>query len=67
MRCYCFVYSYADGPLPTSVLRKTMQKTMQNHAAVFRDGSVLEEGVEKMKEVLKQFKDIGIKDRGLTW
>ena len=28
-----------------------MQKTMQNHAAVFRTGDVMQEGIEKMESV----------------
>ena len=31
---------FADGSTPTAELRLTMQKTMQNHAAVFRTGDV---------------------------
>lgn len=58
---------HAQGPISTSALRKTMQKTMQDHAAVFRDGPVLADGVKKMKTILKDFKDIGITDHGLTW
>merc|ERR1712176_408914 len=40
---------YANGSTPTAAQRLKMQKTMQNHAAVFRTGTVLKEGVEKMK------------------
>lgn len=43
------------------------QQTMQDHAAVFRTGEVLKEGVEMMKDVAKSFADIGIKDRSLSW
>ena len=31
---------FANGSTPTAALRLAMQKTMQNHAAVFRTGSV---------------------------
>ena len=31
---------FADGSTPTAQLRLNMQKTMQNHAAVFRTGDV---------------------------
>lgn len=33
-----------------------MQKTMQNHAAVFRVQKTLEEGVNKMDEIFKKSK-----------
>eukprot|EP01022_Parablepharisma_sp_SALTPOND_P017097 TRINITY_DN265_c0_g2_i2.p1 TRINITY_DN265_c0_g2~~TRINITY_DN265_c0_g2_i2.p1 ORF type:complete len:569 (-),score=41.79 TRINITY_DN265_c0_g2_i2:4400-6106(-) len=34
----------ADGPLPTAEIRRNMQKTMQNYAAVFRKEEILAEG-----------------------
>lgn len=58
---------HSKGPLSTADIRTTMQKTMQNHASVFRDGPVLQDGVEKMLAVTKSFKDVGIHDRSLTW
>ncbi|PHJ23119.1 flavoprotein subunit of succinate dehydrogenase [Cystoisospora suis] len=58
---------HANGPLSTAHVRHRMQKTMQDHAAVFRTGEVLKEGVEMMKDVAKSFADIGIKDRSLSW
>ena len=42
---------YADGNLPTAVVRMKMQKVMQNHAAVFRTENSLQEGVTKIDEV----------------
>ena len=32
---------FASGSTPTADLRLKMQKTMQGHAAVFRDGEVI--------------------------
>merc|ERR1712033_20530 len=32
---------FADGDVPTATVRLAMQKTMQNHAAVFRTGDVM--------------------------
>ncbi|KAI3652794.1 hypothetical protein MP228_002219 [Amoeboaphelidium protococcarum] len=58
---------YAKGQVPTSELRLKMQKTMQNHAAVFREQKSLDQGVSKMDDVVKEFSDIGVKDRGLIW
>ena len=57
----------AKGPLPTSKLRLEMQKTMQEDAAVYRTSENLKEGKGKIDEVVKKFKDIGVKDRSLIW
>ncbi len=57
----------AKGSTPTAVLRLQMQKIMQSNCAVFRDGPVLVEGVEKITEVWKQSEDIGVTDRSLIW
>jgi succinate dehydrogenase (ubiquinone) flavoprotein subunit len=40
---------------------------MQNHAAVFREQSSLEEGCVKVMEVCKSFADVGVTDRSLVW
>ncbi|XP_055372880.1 succinate dehydrogenase [ubiquinone] flavoprotein subunit, mitochondrial [Condylostylus longicornis] len=58
---------YANGSIPTADLRLKMQKTMQKHAAVFRDGPLLKEGVALMSDIYKQFKDIKVTDRSLVW
>ena len=44
-----------------------MQKTMQDHAAVYRDGSILQEGAEKIDECAKGLDDLKIDDRSLIW
>ena len=44
-----------------------MQRDMQQHAAVFRTGDSLEEGVEKLNGVFDSFADVGLTDRGLVW
>ncbi len=48
-------------------LRLKMQKAMQTHCAVFRDGPVLEEGVRQIGEVWKGSDDIAVTDRSLIW
>lgn len=58
---------FSDGPNTTAEVRAAMQKTMQNHAAVFRDGVSLKEGVKKMDEICKSFGDLGVRDRSLLW
>lgn len=58
---------YADGSQSTAKLRLDMQRIMQNYAAVFRTGEVLDEGVEKLKEVWDAFGDVKVTDRSMTW
>jgi succinate dehydrogenase / fumarate reductase, flavoprotein subunit len=58
---------HASGSTPTAQLRDRMQRTMQNHAAVFRTGETLTEGVTKIRDVAAGFADIGITDRSLIW
>ncbi|KAJ1450477.1 FAD binding domain-containing protein [Pelagophyceae sp. CCMP2097] len=58
---------FSSGATPTAQIRKTMQKTMQDHAAVFRSQESLAEGVEKIDAVVGSFSDVGIRDRSLIW
>jgi len=58
---------YNNGSTPTAALRLAMQKTMQQHAAVFRTGTVLKKGVEKMNGVWKQMEDLKVSDKGMVW
>lgn len=51
---------FANGTVPTADLRLRLQKTMQNHAAVFRDGPTLAEGVKKMYALNDEMKDIKV-------
>jgi len=57
----------AKGSTPTAELRLEMQKTMQNHCAVFRTGEVLEEGQKLIREVMAKSADVGVTDRSLVW
>ncbi|CDJ37209.1 succinate dehydrogenase (ubiquinone) flavoprotein subunit, mitochondrial, putative [Eimeria tenella] len=56
-----------NGSHTAAEIRERMQKTMQDHAAVFRTGPVLAEGVAKMKEIAKQFADIRVTDKSRAW
>ncbi|EFX68379.1 hypothetical protein DAPPUDRAFT_260153 [Daphnia pulex] len=56
---------FANGSVTTAELRGKMQKTMQNHAAVFRTGDVLVEGCQKMSDLWSSLHDIKVADRGL--
>ena len=60
-------FRYAEGNTPTSVLRLEMQKTMQNYCAVFRDGPVLCEGIDKITQIWKGTENISVSDRSLVW
>lgn len=40
---------------------------MQNHAAVFREATTLQEGVRKMDEIYSQLKNVKVHDRSLVW
>ena len=57
----------ASGSKPTADIRDAMQDTMQNHAAVFRTGEVMDEGVAKMTDVVKSFEDVSVADRSMVW
>jgi len=57
----------ANGSTPTAKIRDELQHVMQNHAAVFRTGETLKEGVEKISAVVKSFEDVKLVDRSLVW
>jgi len=58
---------YANGTVSTADLRLQMQKTMQEHCAVFRTGSVLQEGVDKMYKLYSALPDLKTTDRSMIW
>jgi len=58
---------HAKGGSKTAEIRLAMQKTMQDHCAVFRTSDVLAEGVTKINEIAKSFEDLQITDRSLIW
>jgi succinate dehydrogenase / fumarate reductase flavoprotein subunit len=47
--------------------RLAMQRTMQNHAGVFRFGDLLKSGVDKILEVEKAARQLEIKDKSQAW
>jgi succinate dehydrogenase / fumarate reductase flavoprotein subunit len=57
----------ASGSEPTARIRLAMQRVMQNHAAVFRTGESLREGMHKLADVYASFADVRIADRSLVW
>ena len=60
-------FRYAKGDTPTAGLRLRMPKVMQSNCAVFRDGPVLKEGVDKINEIWRDSDDISVTDRSLVW
>lgn len=48
-------------------MRLKMQRTMQEHAAVFRTEATLKAGCDKMQQLYNQMSDIKITDRSLIW
>jgi succinate dehydrogenase / fumarate reductase flavoprotein subunit len=58
---------HAQGSMPTAAIRLNMQRVMQSHAAVFRTGETLDEGVTLITEVWNSFRDVRVNDRGLIW
>jgi len=58
---------HANGSRSTAEIRLEMQRTMQHHAAVFRTGDVLKEGVKKISQTFDSFNDVNVSDRGLIW
>ena len=57
----------AKGSIGTAQIRLDMQRVMQTHAAVFRTGESLDEGVHKLEQVVASFADVSVSDRSLIW
>ena len=60
-------YRNAKGATPTAVLRNKMQRTMQDHAAVFRTSESLAEGCVKIADCFAGKIDLGIEDRSMIF
>jgi succinate dehydrogenase / fumarate reductase flavoprotein subunit len=58
---------FATGATPTAQIRENMQRTMQEHVAVFRDEDTLKKGIKRLHEVHDSLADIRITDRSLIW
>ncbi len=56
-------YLNKSGDLNVADLRLEMQKIMQKHAGVFRNDKLLQEGVNLMNDLYKQFEHISIDDK----
>jgi succinate dehydrogenase / fumarate reductase, flavoprotein subunit len=58
---------HAKGGTRVSELRIDLQRTMQAHAAVFRNAKSLTLGVEKVQKVWRGMADMEVSDRSLIW
>jgi succinate dehydrogenase / fumarate reductase flavoprotein subunit len=59
---------WSSGATGAGAIRLAMQRTMQRHCAVFRDGPLLEEGLGKLDEVVESMRaDLGITDRSMIF
>ncbi|MGL4404894.1 MAG: succinate dehydrogenase flavoprotein subunit, partial [Notoacmeibacter sp.] len=58
---------HANGGMPTADLRLSMQKIMQDDAAVFRTQSSLESGCRRMDAAYQSMADIKVTDRSMIW
>jgi succinate dehydrogenase / fumarate reductase flavoprotein subunit len=58
---------HAKGATRVADLRLEMQRTMQTHAAVFRNSGSLTEGVAKMRKVWSGMRDMSLSDHSIVW
>lgn len=58
---------FADGDTPTAILRLRMQKAMQANCAVFRNETILTEGIAAIRDIWNASDDIKVTDRSLVW
>ncbi len=60
-------FRHANGASKTAEIRLDMQRTMQKHAAVFRDNDLLDEGKTLIDKVAARIADVSVSDRSLIW
>ncbi len=60
-------FRYASGATPTAAIRLSMQRVMQNNAAVFRTAETLNDGARLIDEVWESMSDIRVTDRSMVW
>jgi succinate dehydrogenase / fumarate reductase flavoprotein subunit len=58
---------HARGDTRVAELRLEMQRTMQSHAAVFRNSESMLQGVAKMKKLWGGVADMAVADRSMIW
>ena len=57
----------ADGGTGVAQMRLELQKTMQSHAAVYRNAESLKDGVSRVKDLWSGMDDMRVTDRSLIW
>ena len=57
----------ANGSNSTADIRVEMQRIMQNNAAVFRTGEVMQEGIKLLEKTSNSFADVKVEDRSMVW
>jgi succinate dehydrogenase / fumarate reductase, flavoprotein subunit len=59
---------WSKGGTKPGTIRLAMQRTMQRHCAVFRDGPLLEKGLRKLDEVIEMMRaDLSVTDRSMIF
>jgi succinate dehydrogenase / fumarate reductase flavoprotein subunit len=58
---------HANGSAPTAEVRDSMQRIMQEDAAVFRTGETLASGVKRVSELYGSLNDLKVHDRSMIW
>jgi len=58
---------HADGADPVAAIRLDMQRNMQSNCAVFRSGEVIQQGIDKLDEILGRMAGVKLSDRGMVW
>ena len=58
---------HAKGGTKVAELRLDMQRTMQAHAAVFRNSKTMARGVTEMQRVWRGLDDMAVSDHSLVW
>ncbi|MFT6213152.1 MAG: succinate dehydrogenase / fumarate reductase flavoprotein subunit [Alphaproteobacteria bacterium] len=58
---------FADGDKSVAELRLSMQRAMQENAAVFRTEEIMQEGVDRIKKIYDDAANIKVTDRSLVW
>ncbi|VVT00594.1 succinate dehydrogenase flavoprotein subunit [Rhizobium sp. EC-SD404] len=58
---------HANGSSPTAEVRGTMQRIMQEDAAVFRTQESLESGCKRMSQLWGALGDLKVTDRSMIW
>jgi succinate dehydrogenase / fumarate reductase flavoprotein subunit len=58
---------HAKGETRTAEIRLSLQKAMQEDAAVFRTAETLQQGCDRASAVARSFDDVSVTDRSLIW